>query len=274
MIDINNNRDFRCKKDHVFYYNILSFIIMSMFLNVIFIVVAVIFMIEAICLYCKYIKNYVFYYNIFKLNILSIIKMSMFWNIIFISILLLLLIIAAIFIIEANILLSSHKNDNKKLQTAYLHTFSAAFITITLIIIFIVLIILSIFGISILFNSSVNEEEISFEDFETKQNLQIIPWLTAGILLFILIIVIVAGSLSAAAAWGIKNSSNFNPSIKNLNNAFSSCILATSMYICVGSLIIIGTIAYIIIEHEKQKIVGEAKQEYLINIIKDQSIYL
>ena len=67
--------------------------------------------------------------------------MSSFWNFAFGAILIIIWIISGGFVTQANVFLGPYKNKDQYLHSAYWYTFWAAFVTWTLIGIFILLII-------------------------------------------------------------------------------------------------------------------------------------
>lgn len=225
--------------------------------------------------------------------------MSSFWNFAFGALLVLIWIVAGGFVTQANVKLHSTKDKDSDLNKAYWYTFWAAFITWFLVGIFILLIILSVLGIVALFGSGVGEAGAAAEGgavaaegaegAETAEAAEAeegaagrsrkaneaakspqgqsavstgVSWLTIAFLVFALILVAITGVLSALAAASMIRSPNYDPSNANLRTAYTDCIIAASMCLGAGGLLIIGIIVYFIIgEQHKKKIEAQQKLE-------------
>lgn len=217
--------------------------------------------------------------------------MSSFWNFVFGAILIIIWIVAGGFVTQANIFLGPFKTQDNDLQTAYTYTFWAAFVTWTLIGIFILLVILSIIGVVALFGSGAGEAEAAegAEASEAKSaessNQQLlnegIPWLTLAFLVFALILISITGVLAAIAATSMTKSPNFNRTIANLNTAYNDCIIAAVSCLGAASLLIIGILTYFIVGIERQRRLEaqiklekteevEIREIKLRNLIKEQ----
>jgi hypothetical protein len=205
--------------------------------------------------------------------------MSSFWNFIFGSILVIIWIIAGVYITQSNIYLEPYANTDGDLNRAYTFAYWAAFITWFLIALFIVLIILSVFGLIALFGSGVGEAGVAAEGVEGEtilsrsQNYATssdgqstirtgISWVTIGFLIFALILVGITGVLSVIVAVSITRSSNYKPSINKLKIAYDDSIIAASMCITAGALLVIGIVTYFAVGYTQQsKIDAIYKQE-------------
>ena len=206
-------------------------------------------------------------------------KMSSFWNFAFGALLVIIWIVAGGFITKTNVLLGPYKNDDDNFNNAYWYSFWAAFVTWTLIGIFIILVILSVIGVIALFGSGVGEAgavaeggiaategaetvtlagvgKKSASSKEGKGAISTgISWLTIGFLIFALILVGITGILSALTASSMVKSTNYDPSNDKLKNAYNNAIIAASLCLGAGGLLIIGIIAYFIVgEQRKRKI--------------------
>lgn len=210
--------------------------------------------------------------------------MSSFWNFIFGAILVILWVIAGGYVTAANIKLSSYSDDDLDLHQAYWFTFWAAFVTWTLVGIFIILVILSVVGLVALFGSGVGEVGVAAEGAEggvlaseelgssqlSEQYLksqeqsgisQGISWLTLAFLIFALILVGITGILAAIAASSMVKSSNFKNTDAKLTTAYTDCIIAASMCLGAGGILIIGTITYFIVGYIRE---GKIKAQQAI----------
>lgn len=191
--------------------------------------------------------------------------MSSFWNFAFGAILVIIWIIAGVFITRASILLTSFRDTDDNFHRAYWFTFWAAFTTWALIAIFIILVILSIVGVVALFGSGVGEAGLLAEGAEGESALsqfqgvdgqlvtQGISWLTIAFLIFALILVSITGVLAAIAAYSLAASPKFDRSNENQNTAYIDCIIAASMCLGAGGLLIIGIIIYFIVGYRRQQ---------------------
>ena len=197
--------------------------------------------------------------------------MSSFWNFLFAAILIILWIIAGGYVTQANIKLSSFSSRDSNLNTAYWYTFWAAFVTWTLIAIFIILIILSVVGVVALFGSGAGEAEVAAgaAEAETESTLARaqrltsqydqtnvssgISWFTIIFLIFALILILITGVLSAIAASSIASSSNYNSSVTDLVTAYNDCIIAASISLGAAGLLILGAIIYFVVGYEREQ---------------------
>ena len=196
--------------------------------------------------------------------------MSSFWNFLFGAILIIIWIIAGGLVTQANIFIGPVKTKDNDLQNAYTYTFWAAFVTWGLIALFILLIILSIFGVVALFGSGVGEageaealEEESVESKLAKENASTsVSWFTLAFLIFALILISITGVLATMAAIALSKSPNFDNTNANLNTAYKNCVIAAS--ICLGAvgLLIIGIITYFIVGIQRsRRVAAEEKVE-------------
>ena len=205
--------------------------------------------------------------------------MSSFWNFVFGAILIITWIIAGGFVSQANTLLRPFQDRDNDLQRAYTFTFWAAFVTWFLVVLFILLIILSILGFVALFGSGVGEAGAAAEEAETTESLAYrniysnpsitetgISWFTIGFLIFALILIGITGVLSAIAASSIANSPHYNPSVNDLKKAYDNCIIAASLSLGIGGLLIIGIIIYFVVGYERQKAIDAQRQRELAQI--------
>ena len=208
--------------------------------------------------------------------------MSSFWNFVFGAILVILWVVAGGYITQANIYLRPYKDTDDDFRRAYSFTFWAAFVTWFLVALFILLVILSVVGLVALFGSGVGEAGVAAEGtegVEAEESLSTrgrnyasspegqsnittgISWFTIAFLVFALILVGVTGVLAAVAASSMAKSPNFNTSVANLNTAYKDCIIAASLCLGAGSLLIIGIITYFIVGLQRQRKI-EAEEKY------------
>lgn len=198
--------------------------------------------------------------------------MSSFWNFLFGAILVVIWIVAGGYVTQASVYLTSYRNNDDNLNTAYWFTFWAAFVTWFLVGVFIILVILSIIGVAALFGSGVGEVGLAAEGAEGAEFEQAafrssntsggFSWLTIIFLLFALGLVITTGVLSAIAANSIAQSPNYDPNNDTLKTAYTDCIIAASMCLAAAGILIIGTIIYFIIG-----IQAERKRQRQLDII-------
>lgn len=212
--------------------------------------------------------------------------MSSFWNFLFGGLLVLIWIVAGGFITQANVKLGSYKNDDDFLHRAYWLSFWAAFVTWTLIGIFFILVILSVLGVVALFGSGVGEVAVAAEsgaaaaetgveiaELEAKKLVggkaktgfvtSGVSWITIGFLIFALILVVITGILSAITASSIAKSPNYistNSNFKNLNKSYTDSIIAASMCLGAGGLLIIGVITYFVIGIQRKNKIKTQKE--------------
>lgn len=206
--------------------------------------------------------------------------MSSFWNFLFGAILVILWIISGGFITQANVFLDPYMNKDNNLHDAYWYTFWGAFVTWTLIGIFIIIIILSVIGVVALFGSGIGEVGVAAEEgavveegalsragniYRSPQGQNVIStgvsWFTIAFLIFALILVATTGILAALAASSISKSSNFKPDMSKFNTAYTDCIIAASLCLGAGGLLILGIIIYFIIGEERQRIINAQKKK-------------
>ena len=176
--------------------------------------------------------------------------MGTFLNSVFAIILLIIWIIAGGFVTQANVFLTKFRKDSK-INQAWWYTFGAAFTTWTLIGIFIILIILSVVGVVALFGSGVGEAGLAAtaatsaaKSGGTAIVKGGIPWLTIGFLIFALVLVSLTGFLAVFAANNIRTSPEYKPDIQKIQKAYINCIIAASMCLGAGGILIIGLIIY------------------------------
>lgn len=200
--------------------------------------------------------------------------MSSFWNFAFGVILIILWIIAGVYVTQASIKLTSYRNVDEHLYRAYWFTFWAAFTTWFLIGLFILLIILSVFGVVALFGSGVGEvaEGVELEQSELLQQQGLsdegISWFTIGFLAFALILVSVTGVLAAIAATSMTESSNFDTTKEDLRTAYDDCVIAAITCLGAASILIIGTITYFVIGYIRENKIQATRKEELEEIQK------
>jgi hypothetical protein len=186
-------------------------------------------------------------------------------------------ITGGVYVTEANILLTPHKNDDDNLKNAYNLTFWASFITWFLVALFIVLLILSIVGVVALFGSGAGEigaaESVEAKNFLSSQQGQTtisygISWFTVLFLIVAIILIVTTGILSAIAASDIAKSGN-----TNIGNSYSDCIVAASLCISAAGVILIAFIVYYILDYQKEQKFKNQEQIELEKIkeIKEQA---
>ena len=203
--------------------------------------------------------------------------MSSFWNFLFAAVLMLIWIIAGGFVTQASVFLTPFKNKDDDLNRAYWFAFWAAFITWSLVGIFIILIILSIIGVVALFGSGVGEAEVAVEGGAvTAEEIGAakvaksskgkgavstgISWFTIIFLGFALILVTTTGILAAIAASSMIKSSNYDPSNHKLSTAYTDCIVSASLCLGAAGILIIGIIVYLIVGEQKKKKIQQQKE--------------
>lgn len=210
-----------------------------------------------------------------NINIHAVIKMSSFWNFAFGFILVLVWIVSGGYITQANVYLDSYKNRDADFNRAYTFTFWAAFVTWFLVGLFILLVILSVVGVVALFGSGVGEAGAAAEGAEATEGMELsrsgrareylkspegqntisggVSWFTIGFLIFALILVGTTGILAALAASSMIKSPHYNPSVKKLKTAYTDCVIAASLCLGAGGLLIIGIIVYFIVGFQREK---------------------
>lgn len=207
--------------------------------------------------------------------------MSSFWNFLFGAILILIWIIAGGFVTQANVYLSPYKNLDNNFHQAYWFTFWAAFVTWSLIGLFIVLVILSILGVVALFGSGVGEVGVAAEGAEGAEveeaefrserannstnspqyTKSAISWFTIGFLIFALILIGITGVLAAIAASDIIASSNYMSSNSKMQGAYNDCIIAASLCLGAGGILLIGIIVYLAIGIKRRREIKQTEEK-------------
>lgn len=196
--------------------------------------------------------------------------MSSFWNFLFGVILILLWIVAGGYITQANVFLTSYRDRDEYLHRAYWLTFWGAFVTWTLIGIFIILVILSVLGVVALFGTGVGEagaaegaeaEEISAENGTKLSGEKKVSWFTIAFLVFALILISITGILAAISASSMVKSSHFNFNVDKLKRAYDNCVIAASMCIGAAGVLIIGIIIYLIVGTVQRKKIKSQEQQ-------------
>lgn len=195
-------------------------------------------------------------------------------NILFSAVLVLLWIIAGGFVTQANVKLSDYKNNDPDLHRAYWSTFWAAFITWTLIGIFIILVILAVFGVIALFGSGVGEGATAAaaaagETATTVSTIKKVAgstgkssgivkkgssWLIIACMIIALLLVTLTGILAAVAAANISQSDTADSSNPDISKAYYNCIIAASFCLGAVGLLIIGLIVWTISKEHKKSI--------------------
>ena len=213
--------------------------------------------------------------------------MSSFFNFAFGAILVLIWIVAGGFITKTNVSLGPYKNTDDDLHNAYWYSFWAAFVTWTLIGIFIILVILSVIGVVALFGSGAGEagvaaeggaaaaeggvaaesgiaaeEEATLEEGKSKKGAIAtgVSWFTIAFLIFALILVGITGVLSALTASSMVKSPNYDPTNSKLKTAYTDAIISASMCLGAAGLLIIGIIVYFIIGERRKKKIEDEKE--------------
>jgi hypothetical protein len=194
--------------------------------------------------------------------------MSTLFTFSFSALLIIIWIVAGGFITQSSVFLHATRDTDEFLHRAYWYAFWAAFITWTLVVIFIILIGLAIFGVVGLFSTGIGEEGIAAEAVEgnklsslTSSNFS---WVTVIFLVFALILVFVTGVLSALTASNIKASKNYVETDARQHKAYTNAIIAAALCLGAGSLLIIGMITYFILSAQassKAKAVLAAQQK-------------
>jgi len=200
--------------------------------------------------------------------------MSSFFTFAFSALLIVIWIISGGFITQTSVLLHPFRNKDPKLHNAYWNSFWAAFVTWTIVAIFLILIALTLFGVIGLFSTGVGEEAATTNyltgDAQSLASSNI-SWLTIGFLVLALILVFVSGVLSALCASNIKKSPNYKPTDPHMKKAYDNAIIAASMCLGAGGLIIIGLIAYLVLNHQENKKIQAAAQARALQQQSDQA---
>lgn len=208
--------------------------------------------------------------------------MSSFLNFLFAIILVIIWIIAGGYITKATIDIHPYENLDNDFKKARQYTYWGAFITWTLIGIFILLVLLSVLGVVALFGSGAGEAEAA-EEAEAKETSKLssysknfagkkgTSWETIGFLVFALILVSISGVLAALSASSLGKSSNFDNTNSKMRSAYHSCVVAAILCLGAAGILIIGIIVYFIVGEKRKKEVQE--QEELIAEKKTQSRY-
>jgi hypothetical protein len=194
--------------------------------------------------------------------------MNSWWDFFLGLLLIIIWIVGGVYVTQANISITPNKNENNDLQQAYNLTFWASFITWFLVVLFIILIILSVFGIVALFGSGIGEvgaaESLETQNLLASEQGQIsygISWFTILFLITAIILIITTGTLSAIAASYISKSGN-----TNIGNAYNDCIIAASLCISAAGIILIAFLIYYIIDYQKEQKFNKQMQIELENI--------
>lgn len=216
--------------------------------------------------------------------------MSSFWHVAFGILLIIIWIVAGGFVTRASTFLRDKKGKDEKLNRAYTYTFWAAVVTWVLVGLFVLLIILAVFGVLAIFGSGAGEAAEAGEAGEAAETAELSrgeraknaiksPRLreevskhsslsTILFLLFALVLVGTTGVLSALAAGDIASSPKYDPSINKLRTAYTDCIVAASLCLGAGGLLIIGIVVYIIIDIRRKG--PEKKEEKKLLLVHDE----
>lgn len=183
--------------------------------------------------------------------------MGSFWSFLFGLILMVIWIVAGVYITQTNIILRPIHGDDPDLTSANDYAFWAAFVTWFLVSAFILLAILSVFGVVELFGAF---EAVS----ASSKGISIFTLLFLG---FAFALVTVTGVLSVISAVDIAKSPIYsnNPSA-DLQRARTDAIIAACLCIGAAGVLIIGGIIYLIVGYRKQRKINELKAENLKNI--------
>lgn len=184
--------------------------------------------------------------------------MSSFFTFVFSALLIIIWIIAGGFITQTSVLLHPHRDKDSNLHRAYWYSFWAAFVTWTLVAIFLILIVLAVVGVVGLFSTGVGEEATAADYLGGSSVTSNISWLTVAFLVLALILVSVTGVLSALTASNIKASPNYKPTDPKMKKAYDNAIIAASMCLGAGGLLIIGMISYFVLAWQEGKKAQEA----------------
>lgn len=182
--------------------------------------------------------------------------MSTFFTFAFSALLIIIWIIAGGFITQSSVLLHPTIDKDTFLHKAYWYSFWAAFVTWTLIAIFLILIVLAVLGVVGLFSTGVGEEATAADVLGSSKISSVtnnISWLTVIFLIVALILVAVTGVLSALTADNIKKSPNYKPTDAKMKKAYTNAIIAASLCLGAGGLLIIGMIAYFVLTWQETK---------------------
>ena len=217
-----------------------------------------------------------------------------FWYLAFSGLLIIIWIIAGGYITDANVKLHGSKDANDEMNKAYWLSFWAAFVTWTLVGIFIILIILAVAGVvtitGVAYATGVGEYETVLMTVEgvataTSQATKSLAKGTAshplktgfslttiGFLVLALILISITGILSALTASSMVKG-NFTSltdhNVEKLQKAYNDAVIAAVASLGAGGLIIVGIIAYIVIVNvrksklKKQMEEAQAKQAQL-----------
>lgn len=189
--------------------------------------------------------------------------MSSVWGIIFVVLLLIIWIVAGGYITQANVYLGPLKNTDDLFLQAYNYTFWGAFITWTLIGIFILIIILAIFGVVALFGSGAGEAEVAAGEVKEEESIysrvykqyqknqpqqqpeEGMSWLTIIFLVIALILLSITGILAAISAEDIAKSHAFDPNNNQIEVAYNDCVIAAILSLTSVGLVVLAIIAYL-----------------------------
>jgi hypothetical protein len=186
--------------------------------------------------------------------------MSNFWIFVFTLVLLILWIVAGVYITRANLILQNYQKVDDNFLNAFNYSYWAAFVTWFLVALFVLLILLSFIGLGVLFSSGVGETGALATEWARYGNdpelvgllESKISWWAVGSLVVALILVGVTGVLSALAANWLVTSKNFDPNNANQYTAYVDCIIAASICLGAGGLLIIGLIIYLVVGFRNQ----------------------
>ncbi|MEM2986752.1 MAG: hypothetical protein QXV60_01465 [Nitrososphaerota archaeon] len=183
-------------------------------------------------------------------------------------------IVAGGLVTQASVFLIPYKSQDQNLNTAFWLTFAAAFITWFLIGVFIILIILAIVGVVALFGSGVGEAGMAAEGAAAEGTLleerflasrlgrlgkytrsvekkrSKFSWFTIIFLIVSLVLITITGILAAIAASEVSKSTT-DPS--KLRTIYIDCVVAASLCLGSGGLLIIGIIVYFVVGSKKKK---------------------
>lgn len=206
--------------------------------------------------------------------------MGSFLKWVFSAILIAVWVTAGGFITRANTFI--HKNRDKddkenagRFKSAWLYSFVAAFITWTLVIIFLILIGLSIFGVITLFSTGIGEAGIAASSIEgglLKSGAESalkktgMSWFTILFLIFALFLVVLTGVLSALTAYNLDKSNAFkkdkdektdkpdkNKATDKEKEARKDAVIAASICLGTAGLLVIGLGVYIAVSIVRKK---------------------
>lgn len=181
-------------------------------------------------------------------------------NIIFGLILIVIWIIAGVYVTMASLALRPYRDYDEKFHRAYWFLFWAAFVTWTLVGIFVILIIATVVGVAALFGTGVGEAatageaaeagELSLSDVQIPQGFS---WLTIGFLIFAIILVGVTGVLAAAAAISLEESPMFDKTVEGQEKAYNDAVIAAVVASVAAGVTTIALIVYAVLGWRSQE---------------------